>query len=117
MAEAQVNPGEYYIGKSNTTCYQLKSTHCVSGLVGPVKLTPVNKMELQLLGTLYSSDDDPAAFNWSVDPENGLLELSCGLLSGVSPGLDIEPELVIYDPSNTDGVAFRMPAIVTRAIQ
>ena len=117
MVQALTNPGEYYIGKDNTTCYQLKSTACQTGTVAPIDLTPITKMELQVLGARYSSEDYPQVFNWLSDPTNGLVELAIGLLTGISAGLDIEPELILYDPSNLNGVTFRMPAMVVREVK
>ena len=101
----------YYRGHANIGCYQLTSQDCETGQTNPTPLAPVTKMELTFSGNTYDSDADPQAFDWSVNPSNGRLNLKVGLLTDVPIGRDTKSELIVYDPSNPEGVVWGLLAI------
>jgi hypothetical protein len=67
-------------------------------------LSAVNKVELLYKGTTYDSDTDPNSFDYSTDGADGKIHFKLGIISGITVGKDSRSEIILYDPSNTNGI-------------
>ena len=94
---------EFYKGHDNIQCLQLSQNNCDTG-ISVIDLSPVTAMEIFFLNSLYSSIDHPEAFDWTVDPANGRANFKLGIIPTIPVGRDSKSELIVYDPSNPNGV-------------
>ncbi len=69
----------------------------------PVKLAAVQKMKLLFANFTISSDEHPEVFHWGEG--NGRVTFSLGHLLWIKPGKYLV-RLVVYDPSNPNGIDF-----------
>ena len=67
-------------------------------------LSAVTKVELLYKGVTYDSDTDPNSFDFTTDGSDGKVHFKLGIISDIETGTDSRSELVLYDPSNTNGI-------------
>ena len=79
-----------------------------------VDLSSVTKMELKLDDITISSQDYPSAFDWNSSSTTGEVILDLGDV-GLEEGHYVA-WLIVYDPTNTDGIVWDKFHLVVREI-
>jgi len=77
------------------------------------EMNQFTKAEIHYAGAYYDSDTYATAFDFSTEAANGKLVVRLGLLP-LPVGNDVA-ELILYDPSNTDGLMWLQFAVQVRA--
>lgn len=97
-----------YVGHDNTQAYILKKQN-EEGLMVAQPLAAVTSMTLTIGGKLISSANPTTGpIRWSgAGFDDGEISLVLGDQTGLPPGIHDCP-LVVYDPSNADGVVWGM---------
>lgn len=88
-----------YLNRDNTIDLLLKADGRV------VDLEPVSRMVLKVGDKTIDSDDHPEVFDWDTGT-TGKVILALGDIEGLTVGDIDTATLVIYDPSNPDGVVW-----------
>ena len=89
-----------YLGRDNAIDLTLKVDGAAANLIS------VTRIDLQAEDGSWAvnSDASPGAFDWTTDPAAGYLSMMLG--SEAIPEGVHRVQLVVYDPSNTDGVVW-----------
>lgn len=87
-----------YKGYDNTFTVQLEDVDEIKDL------SAVSKVGILYKGTEYDSDTYPSSFDFVTNPTNGYITFKLGLISALEEGRDSRSELIVYDPSNVNGV-------------
>ena len=91
-----------YLDRDNTFTVQLKAGPVGSEVA--VDLASVTKMEIYYLGSYYSSEDYASSFDWSEG--DGKVTFKLGVIPSFPAGRDKKAELIVYDPSNPEGIVW-----------
>ena len=89
-----------YLGRDNAIDLTLKVDGAAANLIS------VTRIDLQAEDCSWSvtSDDSPGAFDWTANPGAGYLSMVLG--SEAIPEGVHRVQLVVYDPTNTEGVVW-----------
>ncbi|NIT58631.1 MAG: hypothetical protein GWN00_21110 [Aliifodinibius sp.] len=87
-----------YKGRDNTFTVQLLEDEEIKQLTG------VSSVSIIYKGTEYSSDVYGGSFDFSSNPSLGYITFKLGNIPALPEGRDSRTELIVYDPSNTNGV-------------
>lgn len=89
-----------YLGRDNKTVLQLKVAGTAEDISGATRMT------LNFNGTIVDSDTSPTAFDWSLGSGKVELALKNESIWAGTYRDENAVELVVYDPSNTDGIVW-----------
>lgn len=91
----------FYVGMDNASRLLLKSDGAVQDL------SEVTKVAIRFDGTTYSSADFASAFDFVTEATDGILTIQAGLISSITASsIDVQAELILYDPVNTNGIVW-----------
>ena len=89
-----------YLNRDNTIDRQLLADGSV---LTALQMQAINRIDLIYNGQTFSSDDHPSVFDWTSRAAEGAVVISAGALP-IQIGTDLNADLIIYDPSNPNGI-------------